>query len=62
MSIIGSFALLLALMLTGYSFVAGALALFRKDQGSARLTETARRAGIAAFAVVRGFGCRCLSE
>lgn len=52
MSIIGSFALLLALMLTGYSFVAGALALFRKDQGSARLTETARRAGIAAFAVV----------
>ena len=52
MSIIGSFALLLALMLSGYSFVAGALALFRKDQGSARLTETARRAGIAAFAVV----------
>ncbi|HTZ95620.1 MAG TPA: heme lyase CcmF/NrfE family subunit [Terriglobales bacterium] len=52
MSIIGSFALLLALMLSGYSFVAGAVALFRKDHGSARLTETARRAGIAAFAVV----------
>jgi cytochrome c-type biogenesis protein CcmF len=52
MSIIGSFALLLALMLSGYSFLAGALALFRKDQGSARLTETARRAGIAAFAIV----------
>ncbi len=52
MSIIGSFALLLALMLSGYSFVAGALALFRKDAASARLSETARRAGIATFAVV----------
>jgi cytochrome c-type biogenesis protein CcmF len=52
MSIIGSFALLLALMLSGYSFVAGALALIRRSPGSARLTETARRAGIAAFAVV----------
>lgn len=52
MSILGSFALLLALMLSGYSFLAGALALIRKNQGSARLSETARRAGIAAFAVV----------
>jgi cytochrome c-type biogenesis protein CcmF len=52
MSILGSFALLLALMLSGYSFVAGALALVRKNQGSARLSETARRAGIAAFAIV----------
>jgi cytochrome c-type biogenesis protein CcmF len=52
MSIIGSFALLLALVLSGYSFVAGALALFRPGAGSARLSETARRAGIAAFAIV----------
>jgi cytochrome c-type biogenesis protein CcmF len=52
MSIIGSFALLLALVLSGYSFVAGALALFRPGPGSARLSETARRAGIAAFAIV----------
>jgi hypothetical protein len=39
-------------MLSGYSFLAGALALVRKSPGSARLSETARRAGIAAFAVV----------
>src|SRR5579862_8852642 len=52
MSIIGSFTLLLALVLSGYSFLAGALALFRKNTSSVRLTETARRAGVAAFAVV----------
>ena len=52
MSILGSFALLLALMLSGYSFLAGALALIRKNRSSARLSETARRAGIAAFAIV----------
>ncbi len=52
MSQIGSFALLLALALSAYSFLAGLLALVRKDEGSARLSETARRAGIATFAAV----------
>ncbi len=46
---IGSFTLLLALALAGYSFVAGVMALFRKDD---RLGETARRAGIASWAAV----------
>src|SRR5271169_6264097 len=46
---IGSFTLLLALALAVYSFVAGALALYRKDD---RLGETARRAGIACWAAV----------
>jgi cytochrome c-type biogenesis protein CcmF len=52
MSTIGSFALLLALGLSGYSFLAGLLALFNRNAVSARLGETARRAGIAAFAAV----------
>src|SRR5690242_5811533 len=52
MSQIGSFALLLALALAAYSFVAGVLALGRPGAGSERLGETARRAGIAVFAVV----------
>jgi len=52
MSTIGSFALLLALGLSSYSFVAGVLALFGHDAGSMRLGETARRAGIAAFGAV----------
>src|SRR6195256_1747821 len=52
MSQIGSFALLLALGLSVYSFLAGLLALVRQDQGSERLGETARRAGIAVFAAV----------
>src|SRR5467141_506039 len=52
MSQIGSFALLLALGLSAYSFLAGLLALFSKDAASARLGETARRAGIATFAAV----------
>src|ERR1700751_1885792 len=46
---IGSFTLLLALALAGYSLIAGVLALFRKDD---RLGETARRAGIACWAAV----------
>jgi cytochrome c-type biogenesis protein CcmF len=46
---IGSFTLLLGLALAVYSFVAGALALYRKDD---RLGETARRAGIACWAAV----------
>jgi len=52
MSLIGSFALLLALALSGYSFIAGVLALTRKSSGLDRLGETARRAGIATFALV----------
>jgi cytochrome c-type biogenesis protein CcmF len=52
MSLIGSFALLLALALSGYSFVAGVLALTRRSSGLDRLGETARRAGIATFALV----------
>ncbi|HEU5451402.1 MAG TPA: heme lyase CcmF/NrfE family subunit [Terriglobales bacterium] len=51
MPAIGSFALLLALALSVYCFAAGALALFRKD-GTERLGETARRAGIAVWAAV----------
>jgi cytochrome c-type biogenesis protein CcmF len=49
---IGSFALLLALALTVYCFLAGMLALFQGGPGSERLGETARRAGVAAFGAV----------
>src|SRR5690348_8990657 len=49
---IGSFALLLALGLAGYSFVVGALALIVGGPGSERFGETARRAGIAAFGTI----------
>ena len=52
MSQIGSFALLLALALSAYSFLAGILALAQKGPGSDRLGETARRAGIATFVLV----------
>jgi cytochrome c-type biogenesis protein CcmF len=52
MSQIGSFALLLALALCAYSFVAGILGLVIKGPGAGRLGETARRAGIASFAIV----------
>src|SRR5258707_2330440 len=52
MSQIGSFALLLALALSAYSFLAGMVALFQKGRDADRLGETARRAGIAAFAIV----------
>ena len=52
MSQIGSFALLLELALCVYSFIAGLLALVIKGPGSSRLGETARRAGIASFAIV----------
>ena len=48
---IGSFALLLALGLAGYSFLVGAFALFG-GPGSDHLGETARRAGIATFGTV----------
>jgi len=52
MAQVGSFVLLLALTLSAYSFVAGLIALVRQDQGSERLGETARRAGIAVFGAV----------
>jgi cytochrome c-type biogenesis protein CcmF len=52
MSQIGSFALLLALALCAYSFAAGLLALVIQGPAAARLGETARRAGIASFAIV----------
>src|SRR6266498_2499550 len=49
---IGSFLLLLALALSGYSFLSGIFALFRKDSTAVPIGETARRAGIASFAAV----------
>ncbi|MGA9473397.1 MAG: heme lyase CcmF/NrfE family subunit, partial [Terriglobales bacterium] len=52
MAQIGSFALILALGLSFYSFGAGLLSLFGHDAASARLGETARRAGIATFVIV----------
>src|SRR3954464_3954695 len=52
MAELGSFVLLLALVLSGYSFIAGLVALVRKQPGSERLSETARRAGIASFGAV----------
>ena len=52
MSQIGSFVLLLALALSGYSFFVGMAGLFRKDSLSAVISETARRAGIATFIAV----------
>ena len=52
MSQIGSFALLFALALCAYSFLAGILALVNEGPGSERIGETARRAGVASFAVV----------
>src|SRR6195256_5225978 len=50
MAQIGSYVLLLALALSAYSFLAGTIALVRRDHGSERMGETARRAGIATFA------------
>jgi cytochrome c-type biogenesis protein CcmF len=52
MSLIGSFALAFALALSAYSFLVGIVALAQKGPGSDRLGETARRAGIATFAIV----------
>jgi len=50
MAQIGSFALLLALALSAYSFLAGLIALIFQDEE--RVGETARRAGVAVFAAV----------
>jgi len=52
MSALGSYVLLLALALSGYSFLAGLLALAARPAGWERLSETARRAGIASFGAV----------
>src|SRR3954453_11106409 len=52
MAELGSFVLLLALALSAYSFLAGLVAIIRKQPGSERLSETARRAGIASFGAV----------
>jgi cytochrome c-type biogenesis protein CcmF len=52
MAPLGSFVLVLALAFASYSLLAGLIALIRKQPGSARLGETARRAGIASFAAV----------
>ena len=49
---IGSFALLLALALAGYSFLVGLFALILGGRESDYLGETARRAGIAAFGAI----------
>jgi cytochrome c-type biogenesis protein CcmF len=49
MPIIGSFCLLLALVLAVYCFVAGIVALASRRPSAAPLGETARRAGMAAF-------------
>ena len=52
MSQIGSFALLLALVLAAYSFCVGALSLVFKGPTWERIGETARRAGIATFGLI----------
>src|SRR5258708_18052636 len=52
MAQMGSYALLIDLALRTYSFLAGTIALVRRDRGSERMGETARRAGIATFAAV----------
>src|SRR4051812_1038617 len=49
MASFGTFALLIALALSGYAFFAGLLALAVRRRQSASLGETARRAGIAVF-------------
>jgi cytochrome c-type biogenesis protein CcmF len=52
MAQIGSYALLLAFALSLYAFGAGIIALLLQDEGSERLSETARRAGVATFWIV----------
>src|SRR5580765_3601858 len=52
MPLLGSFCLLFALALALYCFVIGVLAAVRRDAVGYRLAETARRAGMAAFAAV----------
>ena len=57
MSQVGSFALLIALALSGYCFFAGIFSLLTKGPGADRIGETARRAGIAVFAAVLLAAC-----
>jgi len=52
MATIGSYALLLALALSAYSFLFGLLALVSPGEGSERVGETARRAGVVLFGAV----------
>jgi cytochrome c-type biogenesis protein CcmF len=52
MATIGSYALLLALALSVYSFAAGIFAITSPGPGSERVGETARRAGIVVFGFV----------
>ncbi len=52
MALLGSFSLVLALALSTYCFGAGIFALVRNGPGYERLGETARRAGIAAWAAI----------
>jgi cytochrome c-type biogenesis protein CcmF len=52
MALLGSFALVLALALCGYSLVAGIAGLFLAGAKGQRLSESARRAGIAVWAAV----------
>jgi cytochrome c-type biogenesis protein CcmF len=52
MPLLGSFCLLFALALAGYSFVVGMIAAARKNAAGSRLAETARRAGMASFIAV----------
>lgn len=52
MAQVGSFVLLFALACAAYCFVAGAVALGSKRRFAAPLADTARRAGIATFALV----------
>jgi cytochrome c-type biogenesis protein CcmF len=54
MPVLGSFCLLFALALAAYSFVVGIIAAQRRDSVGARLSETARRAGMATFLAVVG--------
>src|SRR5450755_3167860 len=52
MSQLGDFAIIVALMLSVYSFLAGSVALAVSGPVAERVGETARRAGIATFALV----------
>ena len=52
MPLLGSFCLLFALALAGYTLVVGIIAAVRKDDIGFRLAETARRAGIVIFVAV----------
>src|SRR5258708_40080438 len=52
MPLIGSFCFLFALVLAAFSFVGGIVALVSRHPASGRLSESARRSGMAAFVAV----------